>query len=498
MAPVVRSTFPDSLRSLPGFDEDVAFLFDEVVSEGSQPNFGLGSGDLERLVVLSPSNEVPVVRWKRNRITVHPKEGWRPNTVYRVELLPGVADLSRNLTKRPVVVTFSTGETLPTDSLVGRVVDWPTQRPAPLGLVEAVLQPDSLVYRTTADSTGRFRFGPLPRGEYLVYGVVEEGAKNSRRDSREKFDSVRVAVGRDSVGEVWAFKHDTAAAKIQTATRSDSVTALVAFNQFLDPYQTFVADSVELMQLPGLDPDPGRGLVDARPSPTAWRGPGPTASPRPGRTPSPRPRVTAPRSRPTRPRPAPIPPRPSGTRARPGSSGCRGPSPPSGGPAWSGTPWTWRLLKTKPPLFDKLVVRSDSLLREGSRYIILIRGIRSVSGVTGEARGALDVPVKKPTAADSARADSAKAGRDSVPPPPRDTMPARRDTVPPAASGVPPPPMSDPRRTLPSVDRLLRDPDIAGADDAGPAERRRGRGARGAGGCPPRRHRTRRVGGGGP
>jgi hypothetical protein len=95
--PFLRSIYPDSLRTLPDFDEDVAFEFDEVVSEGSQPNFGLGSGDLEKLIVLSPSNEVPEVRWKRSRITVRPKEGWRP-TPSTAELLAGVADLSRNLT----------------------------------------------------------------------------------------------------------------------------------------------------------------------------------------------------------------------------------------------------------------------------------------------------------------------------------------------------------------------------------------------------------------
>lgn len=432
VAPVVRSTFPDSLRSLPGFDEDVSFLFDEVVSEGSQPNFGLGSGDLERLVVLSPSDEVPVVRWKRDRITVHPREGWRPNTVYRVELLPGIADLSRNLTKRPVVVTFSTGATLPTDSLVGRVVDWSTQRPAPLGLVEAVLQPDSLVYRTSADSAGRFAFGPLPRGEYLVYGVVEEGTRNSRRDSREKFDSIRVAVGRDSVGEVWAFKHDTAAAKIQTVTRSDSVTALVAFNQFLSPYQTFLADSAEILQLPDSTRIPVVAVMTqafadsqarARTDSLAKARADSVAKAKGDTT-----KVAADTAKV----------RPDTAKAVRDTGQARIIGVPRAvsavrRPRVERDTMEMAALKTKPPLFDKLVVRSDSLLREGSRYIILLRGIRSVSGVTGEARGALDVPVRKPTAADSARADSARAGRDSVPPPPpRDTLPARRDTVPPA------------------------------------------------------------------
>ena len=89
--PTLLSTRPDSLESLPGFKGDVEFRFNEVVSEGGTPNFGLGNGDLERLVLVSPSYRVPVVRWKRDRITARPREGWRPNTVYRIELLPGLA-----------------------------------------------------------------------------------------------------------------------------------------------------------------------------------------------------------------------------------------------------------------------------------------------------------------------------------------------------------------------------------------------------------------------
>ena len=38
------------------------------------------------------------------------------------------------------------------DTLRGRVVDWTTSRPVPGALVVAVLEPDSLGYRTAADS----------------------------------------------------------------------------------------------------------------------------------------------------------------------------------------------------------------------------------------------------------------------------------------------------------------------------------------------------------
>ena len=74
---------------------------------------------IERLVILSPSSRVPAVSWKRSRITVHPREGWRPNTVYRVELLPGVADLRNNRSQNGRVITFTTGAPLPTATSAG-------------------------------------------------------------------------------------------------------------------------------------------------------------------------------------------------------------------------------------------------------------------------------------------------------------------------------------------------------------------------------------------
>src|SRR6185295_4846337 len=92
-----------------GFHGDVEFRFDEVISEGSTASTGTGTGDLEKLILLSPTTRVPDVNWRRSRITVRPAEGWRADRVYRVELLPGVTDLRRNRSEEGKVVTFSTG-----------------------------------------------------------------------------------------------------------------------------------------------------------------------------------------------------------------------------------------------------------------------------------------------------------------------------------------------------------------------------------------------------
>jgi hypothetical protein len=409
LAPDLLATRPDSLGSYPGFEGDVEFQFDEVVSEGGQPNFGLGTGDLERLVVLSPTEEVPVVRWRRDRITVKPREGWRPNTVYRVELMAGVRDLRNNISRSTTVVTFTTGTELPSDSLRGLIVDWTTSRPAPGALIEAVLMPDSLVYRTQADSTGRFRFGPLPRGEYVVYGAIDQN-RNARLESRELFDSVRVAAGRDSVGELWAFRHDSVPPRITTVARVDSLAASVTFTSHLDPYQRLPADSVRVLLLPdstamGVEAVLPQAVYDSlyRPRDTARDTTQVADTTRAADTT---------RVRDTAAAVPPAPPGPTDTTRIPGQPpprrviGARAPGRDTSALA---------PLRTRPPLFDRLVVRMRQPLRDSARYVFLVNGVRSVAGTVGSARGVLLIEPPR------ARADTTK--------PDTTVTPARPDTI---------------------------------------------------------------------
>jgi hypothetical protein len=362
VAPVIISITPDSVLSLPGFDDEVSFNFDEVISEGGQPNFGLGSGTLEKLVLLSPSDEVPQVRWRRDRITVKPNEGWRPNTVYRVELLAGIQDLRTNTMKEGVVTTFTTGDEIPGDSLYGRVVNWSNRRPVRAGLIEAILMPDSLAYRTVTDSTGRFTLGPLAAGEYLVYGVIDQNT-NLRRDGREDFDSLRVPVGRDSVGELWAFRHDSLPPRISTITSPDTITITVTFSQSIDPYQRLDPDSVRVLALPDSVPVPVVAILPKTAFDSVFQAArGSTAdSTQTDSTATP----TVPDSTPMAPA------RPDSTvRDTTASDSARADMGP---------------LDTRPALFTQLYIRVAEGLAPGGRYYVEVRGVRSLSGVAGEA-----------------------------------------------------------------------------------------------------------------
>ena len=385
--PVLESVFPDSFSVLPNFRGNVEFRFNKVVSEGSSPSQGLGTGDLEKLIILSPTDHTPAVGWHRRRITVHPAEGWKPNRVYRVELLPGISDVRQNKARTGAVVTFTTGAPVPHDTLRGRVFDWKASNPAALALIEAVLEPDSLPYRALADSAGHFAFGPLPHGEYLVVAVLDAN-HNFRRDPREAFDTVRIrpesAV--TSVPDLYAFVHDTLPPRLVDAVPIDSVSATLTFAQSLDPLQRLDSTSVSVRKLPDSMAVPVVSLAPQTTTPlrvtdsTTLRRADTTGVRRADTTGIKRVDTTAARRL------------DSATAKRADTTAAH-----LGGAG-------------RPPLSERLLLKVGEPWHPGDRFVIQLHGIRTVSGTPGDPRGVLAIPEPKSAggarAADSLRADS--------------------------------------------------------------------------------------------
>lgn len=387
--PGLIATIPDSLAVYPDFSGDVEFLFNETVSEGGSPNMGLGTGDLEKLVILSPSERVPKVRWKRSRVTVRPAEGWRPNTVYRVELLPGVMDLRRNRYDSARVVTFTTGAPLPEMHLAGQVWDWSTARPAPGALVIAMLLPDSLRYRMLADSVGKYDFGPLPSGDYVVYGALDQN-RNARLDRREAWDSLPMPRDSSAVPELWVFPHDSVGPRLSKAAVTDSVTATLTFTQPLDPAQAFAPGAVRVLLLPDSMAVEVLTLLPKVAHDSLYR-----AAPAPVDSTLPPPAE------------APAPPRPAANAAADS------------------------LRPARAALTTTLLLRVAQPWRPGATYLVEVDSIRNANLAAASVRGPIEVPEPKIDTT-AAAADSLTAPSDSLPVPPDSTVPPPAlDTLPP-------------------------------------------------------------------
>lgn len=365
--PRLVAVVPESVQALPGYRGSVEFRFDEVISEGGTPSNGSGNGDLERLVILSPTTRVPDVSWKRSRIEVRPREGWLPDRTYRVELLPGVSDLRNNrATSARAVVTFTTGGPRPVDTLRGMVRDWTTGQPVPRALVEALLLPDSLSYRLIADSAGRFAAAPMPAGTYLVYGVIDQN-NNHMRELREAFDSATVAAP-GAGAELWTFPHDTNPPRLREATASDSVTVRLQFTQPLLPGQPIDTGVVTVRHLP----DSATVAVAMLVTQAAYDS------------------IQA-----STPRDSLAPKAPADTAPKP----------------------------ARPTLSDRLVLKLVQPMDTAGQYLVMIRGVRNVTGVAADSAAAVfKAPAPRPAPAavpDSlAPADSLAKPTDNQPPPP--------------------------------------------------------------------------------
>lgn len=419
--PQLVATFPESVAVLDGFDDWVRLEFDEVVDEGGQPNIGTGTGELERLVLLSPDTLVPRISWRRQTIGIKPRNGWQPNTTYRIELAPGLRDLRGNVLSRGAVVTFATGGPLPTTRIMGRAVDWTSRRFLGGALVEAIT-PDSLVYRTLADSSGRFAIGPLPGGEILLR-VSRDENRNRRQDARDPWDTVRVAVGGGDVGEVWVFARDTLPPRPSGATaaaRVDSFTIAITLTQPVAPDLVLGADSVRVISLP----DSGSiGAITALPADRhdstykavdeARRAAADSARADAARADSVvadsarADSVVADSARADTAAVARAVGRGGVPAVRPNRPG--GAAAPGAGAAGADT--TDRPTANRPPLSTRLLIRSTGALRAGTRYRIEVLGVRAAGGAVGDIAAVLEMPEEpKPVAKPE--------GTDTLPPPP--------------------------------------------------------------------------------
>ena len=156
---------------------------------------------------------------------MRPDEGWRPNRVYRVELLPGVTDLRSNRSTSGTVLTFTHRRPAARDHARGhrRRLDHQPARGRRAGRGAAAARQPALSRRSPT-RRGHFSFGPLPAGEYLVSGVLDEN-RNQRPTAARPSTACALARGKTAAGELWAFVHDTTPPRIREVTVGDSVTA---------------------------------------------------------------------------------------------------------------------------------------------------------------------------------------------------------------------------------------------------------------------------------
>jgi hypothetical protein len=251
---VILQTVPESGAVRPDLKGDAIVAFDEVIEEmpGTRGVAGAITG-LAQKIVLSPVGGNVNVSWHRTAIHIAPEEGWRPNRVYHLQLLPGISDLRHNIMKSGATVVFSTGPALPSAALSGTVLLWVEQRLLTQAVIRAAPLPDTIAYVTLSDSAGNFALPAIPPGRYRVW-AIEDQNNNRHQDRREAFDTVTVTVDTSAQVLLWPFVHDTLGPRVRAVDPVDSVTLRIAFSAPLDPRRAPDTAAIRVFALPDTAP----------------------------------------------------------------------------------------------------------------------------------------------------------------------------------------------------------------------------------------------------
>jgi hypothetical protein len=416
--PAVLAARPESGAVVPGVKGAAVVQFDAVIDEmasGGGSTAGGAIAGLGRYVLLSPVAGEVKVGWHRSSISVEPKEGWKPGRIYHLQLLAGIADLRRNIRKQSQSFIFSTGPAIPSANLSGATVLWIEQRALTQGLIWAKHLPDTVGYLALTDSAGRFRIDAVPPGRYVVYAIQDQNG-NRRRDPREAYDSALVTADTGSAPErsatLWAFVHDTLGPRGRGAEPIDSLAFRVNFTLPLDPASRLDTSRVRLVALPDSTPVPVTAVLSqAKYDSLVARERAVTDSLK--RAADTTHRDTSARARPPGARGDTI----GGRGAPPSAAGQRAPAAARGTPSPAAdTSALRKLLSQRPIPTDRIVIRVGKPLVPNTRYHILVRGLRNLNGVIGDAQAVLTVPKPPPPPRPKPAArDTTRAPRDTAP-----------------------------------------------------------------------------------
>ncbi len=241
--PVVLRTMP-ATGAVGVKPKELVIQFDEVVSETPR-----GATDLNTLVFISPKAGRPDVSWGRNKITIRPQKGWKPNTVYSVTVSPGIVDLRANALDSTIRVVFSTGGEIPKTSITGVAFDWIAGKGMIKALVEAIAA-DSTTYQVLADSAGRYDLRYMPPGNYTIRAFADRN-NNRDLDPSESWDTTSVSVTSTATAELYAFPHDTVGLRIADMALVDSGRTLKL--TFDKPFMNGQVFSPQMVTVKGAD-----------------------------------------------------------------------------------------------------------------------------------------------------------------------------------------------------------------------------------------------------
>ena len=190
--------------------------------------------EVQKNLIVSPTPKVnPIVNVKLKNVIVTIKDTLEPNTTYSLDFGNSIKDLNEGNVFRNFRYIFSTGTTIDTMELGGRILV------AETGKADSTLiimlhrnMDDSAVikekprYVTRADTAGFFRFRNIAPGSYKMYGLKDESGQRRFLSKEQLFAFTDSAVSAQSMKNdilMYAFlEKDTGSKKIFFITAGGS------------------------------------------------------------------------------------------------------------------------------------------------------------------------------------------------------------------------------------------------------------------------------------
>lgn len=139
--------------------------------------------DITRQLVISPPiSPQPRVEIRKKSIWIIFRDTLAPNTTYSIQFGNAVADIHENTPLTGFRYVFSTGNSIDSASVTGRIMDALTAAPVKdaIAILYRFDMPDSAIFRsppdyfTRADSTGTFRISHVRPGNYRIAALQDK------------------------------------------------------------------------------------------------------------------------------------------------------------------------------------------------------------------------------------------------------------------------------------------------------------------------------------
>lgn len=196
-------------------------------------------------ILISPSVGKNVeYKYKKNTVSITPKDGWQDSTTYSIAIREGVKDLTESNPPENLRLAFSTGPSIDSLAITGKV-RFALKEGIPEKISIAIFQADTFdifedtpTYFTMTNKKGQFSIENIKEGHYKIYAFDDKN-KNLKVESRtEKFgflsEPIALTQNVDSL-TIRLVSLDTRKPKLNNV-RNNGLYTRFAFNKYLDHY----------------------------------------------------------------------------------------------------------------------------------------------------------------------------------------------------------------------------------------------------------------------